>query len=206
MSLRSRTGREARKVGEVTLTNDTLVFLKTNFRKIFYLVDDNQASELSVLDALNYFKALPDEKSVERIEQHHDHVEKALKEFQVTKTREIQEEMQNQNQRSNLGAQVTTAVSLINSMLQRIDDDEIRLKLVQLRTLTERGTITYIGKRLQRIQKDLQRQGGSKAKLTFDEALKQVLEMANRYNAYYRDTQHADEETDAAIILSESFK
>ena len=206
LSLRSRTGREARKVGEVTLTNDTLVFLKTNFRKIFYLVDDNQTSELSVLDALNYFKALPDEKPVERIAQHHDHVEKALKEFQVTKTREIQEEMQNQNQRSNLGAQVTTAVSLINSMLQRIDDDEIRLKLVQLRTLTERGTITYIGKRLQRIQKDLQRQGGSKVKLTFDEALKQVLEMANRYNAYYRDTQHAEEETDAVIILSESFK
>ena len=206
LSLRSRTGREARKAGEVTLTNDTLVFLKTNFRKIFYLVDDNQTSELSVLDALNYFKALPDEKPVERIEQHHNHVEKALKEYQATKTREIQEEMQNQNQRSNLGAQVTTAVSLINSMLQRIDDDEIRLKLVQLRTLTERGTITYIGKRLQRIQKDLQRQGGSKAKLTFDEALKQVLEMANRYNAYYRDTQHAEEETDATIILSESFK
>jgi superfamily II DNA/RNA helicase len=206
LSLRSRTGREARKVGEVTLTDDTLVFLKTNFRKIFYLVDDKQTSELSVLDALNYFKALPEEKPVERIEQHHDHVEKALKEFQVTKMREMQEEAQNQNQRSNLGAQVTTAVSLINSMLQRVDDDEIRLKLVQLRSLTERGTITYIGKRLQRIQKDLQRQGGSKAKLTFDEALKQVLEMANRYNAYYRDTQHADEETDAVIILSESFK
>ena len=206
LSLRSRTGREARMVGEVTLTNDTLVFLKTNFRKIFYLVDDNQTSELSVLDALNYFKALPEEKPVERIAQHHDHVEKALKEFQVTKMREMQEEAQNQSQRSNLGAQVTTAVSLINSMLQRVDDDEIRLKLVQLRSLTERGTITYIGKRLQRIQKDLQRQGGSKAKLTFDEALKQVLEMANRYNAYYRDTQHAEEETDAVIILSESFK
>lgn len=206
LSLRSRTGREARKVGEVTLTSDTLVFLKTNFRKIFYLIDDKQTTELSVLDALHYFKATPDEKPVERIAQHHDHVEKALKEFQITKMREMQEEAQNQSQRSNLGAQVTTAVSLINSMIQRIDDDEIRLKLVQLRSLTERGTITYIGKRLQRIQKDLQRQGGSKAKLTFDEALKQVLEMANHYNAYYRDTQYAEEETDAAIILSESFK
>jgi hypothetical protein len=90
--------------------------------------------------------------------------------------------------------------------MQMVDDVENRQKLLQLRELTERGTITYIGKRLQRIQKDLQRQGGSKAKLTFDEALKQVLEMANRYNAYYRDTQHAEEETDATIILSESFK
>ena len=205
LSLRSRTGREAREVGGATLSGDTIVFLKTNFRKLFYLVNDEQTRELSVLDALNYFKAAPEEKPVERLAQHHEHVEKAVIEFRVTKEREMQEEAQNQNQRSNLGAQVTTAVSLINSMLPHIDDDDTRLKLVQLKELTERGTITYIGKRLQRIQKDLQRQGGSKAKLTFEDALKQVLEMANHYNAYYRESQRAEEESDATIILSESF-
>ena len=42
--------------------------------------------------------------------------------------------------------------------------------------------------------------------MTFEDALKQVLEMANHYNAYYRDTQHAEEESDATIILSESFQ
>ena len=205
LSLRSRTGREAREVGGATLSGDTIVFLKTNFRKLFYLVNDEQTRELSVLDALNYFKAVPEEKPVERLAQHHEHVEKAVIEFRVTKEREMQEEAQNQNQRSNLGAQVTTAVSLINSMLPHIDDGDTRLKLVQLKELTERGTITYIGKRLQRIQKDLQRQGGSKAKLTFEDALKQVLEMANHYNAYYRESQRAEEESDATIILSESF-
>ena len=206
LSLRSRTGREAREVGGATLSGDTIVFLKTNFRKLFYLVNDEQTRELSVLDALNYFKAAPEEKPVERLAQHHEHVEKAVIEFRVTKEREMQEEAQNQNQRSNLGAQVTTAVSLINSMLPHIDDGDTRLKLVQLKELTERGTITYIGKRLQRIQKDLQRQGGSKAKLTFEDALKQVLEMANHYNSYYRDSQKAEEETEATIILSESFQ
>ena len=35
LSLRSRTGREARQVDGVTLSGDTLVFLKTNFRKVF---------------------------------------------------------------------------------------------------------------------------------------------------------------------------
>lgn len=205
LSLRSRTGREAREVGGATLSGDTIVFLKTNFRKLFYLVNDEQTRELSVLDALNYFKAAPEEKPVERLAQHHEHVEKAVIEFRVTKEREMQEEAQNHNQRCNLGAQVTTAVSLINSMLPHIDDGDTRLKLVQLKELTERGTITYIGKRLQRIQKDLQRQGGSKAKLTFEDALKQVLEMANHYNAYYRESQRAEEESDATIILSESF-
>ncbi len=206
LSFRSRTGREPREVEGVKLTDDTLVFLRTNFRKMFYLVNDEQTDEISVLDAMNYFKAKPEEKPVARIANHHDHVEKALDEFKRVKQLEIQEEEQNQNQRSNLGAQVTTAVSLLNSMLSHIDDGDTRLKIVQLRELAERGTITYIAKRLQRIQKDLQRQGGSKAKLTFEDALKQVLEMANHYNAYYRDTQHMEEESDAFIILSESFK
>ncbi|WP_028903525.1 helicase-related protein [Prevotella sp. P6B4] len=206
LSLRSRTGREPREIDGVTLTNDTLVFLKTNFRKLFYLVNDEQTRELSVLDALSYFKATPEEKAVPRIAQHHDHVDKAVIKFKAAKEEELQEEESNQGQRSNLGAQVTTAVSLINSMLPHIEDGDTRLKLVQLKELAERGTITYIAKRLQRIQKDLMRQGGSKAKMTFDDALKQVLEMANHYNAYYRDTQKAEEESDATIILSESFK
>ena len=206
LSLRSRTGREKREVEGTLLADSTLVFLKTNFRKLFYLVNDQTASELSVLDALKYFKATPQEKAVARIAQHHDHVEKAVKSFNVAKVKEMQEEESNQNQRSNLGAQVTTAVSLINSMLSHVQDDEVYVKLVQLKKLTERGTITLIAKRLQRIQKDLMRQGGSKAKMTFDEALKQVLMMADKYNAYYRDTQKADEESEPTIILSESFQ
>ena len=206
LSLRSRTGREPREVDGVTLSGDTLVFLKTNFRKIFYLANDEQTREVSVLDAFNYFKATPEEKPVPRLAQHHEHIEKALDKFKATKEEELHEEESNQNQRSNLGAQVTTAVSLINSMMPHIEDGDTRLKLIQLKELAERGTITYIAKRLQRIQKDLQRQGGSKARMTFDDALKQILEMANHYNAYYRETKHAEEESDAVIILSESFK
>ena len=206
LSLRSRTGREPRSVEGVTLSSDTLVFLKTNFRKLFYLVSDEQTRELSVLDALTYFKALPEEKAVARIATHHQHVEKALNAFRHEKEKELHEEEANQNVRSNFGAQVTTAVSLINGMIPHVEDGNIRLKLVQLKELAERGTITYIAQRLQRIQKDLQRQGGSKAKISFDEALQQVVSMANHYSAYYRDTQHTEEETDATIILSESFK
>ena len=206
LSLRSRTGRESRKVEGTALSSNTLVFLKTNFRKLFYLVDDKEASEISVLDAFKYFKAEPNEKAVPRIGKHHNHVEKVVKAFDVTRQQEIQQEAQNQSQRSNLGAQVTTAISLLNSFLPLVDDADTRLKIIQLKELTERGTITYIAKRLQRIQKDLQRQGRGKAKITFDEALKQVLDMANHYNAYYREVQKAELESDAAIILSESFQ
>ena len=206
LSLRSRTGRASRCIDGVTLSEDTLVFLKTNFRKMFYLVNNEQTREISVLDALNYFKAQPEEQRVKRIDQHHSHVMKALKIFRKSKEEELHQEESNQNQRSNLGAQVTTAVSLLNTMLPHIDDGDTRLKVMQLKQLAERGTITNIAKRLQRIQKDLQRQGGSKAKMNFEDALKEVLDMANKYNAYYRETQKEEEETDATIILSESFQ
>lgn len=205
LSLRSRTGREARDVEGVELSNDTLVFLKTNFRKLFYLVSDEEARELSVLDALNYFKAKPDESKVERIAQHHDHVEKAVKKFEATKTEEIHEQESNNQQRTNLGAQVAIATNLLNNILGFVDNPETRVKIIQLKALAERGTITYIAKRLQRIQKELQRTNG-KVRMTINDALPQIIDMANKYNAYYREAQKAEEETEAAIILSESFK
>ena len=205
LSLRSRTGREPREVDGVELSNDTLVFLKTNFRKLFYLVSDEEARELSVLEALNYFKANPEEPKVERISQHHDHVDKALKKFEATKTEEIHEQESNRQQRTNLGAQVAIATNLLNNILGFVDDSETRMKIIQLKALAERGTITYIAKRLQRIQKELQRTNG-KVRMTIHDALPQVIDMANKYNAYYREAQKAEEETEATIILSESFK
>ena len=205
LSLRSRTGREPREVDGVELSNDTLVFLKTNFRKLFYLVSDEEARELSVLDALNYFKANPEEPKVERIAQHHDHVDKALKKFEATKTEEIHEQESNRQQRTNLGAQVAIATNLLNNILGFVDDPETRMKIIQLKALAERGTITYIAKRLQRIQKELQRTNG-KVRMTIHDALPQIIDMANKYNAYYREAQKAEEETEATIILSESFK
>ncbi len=205
LSLRSRCGREPREIEGTHLTKDTLLFVKTNFRKLFYLVSDNDAKELSVIEALNFFKAKPEEKNVERIPQHHDHVQKALRMFEETKRQEIYEQENNRQQRSNLGAQVTTAVSLLNNVLPFVDDAETKIKIVQLKVLAERGTITYIAKRLQRIQKELLRTNVRERK-TIHDFLPQIIDMANKYSPYYREAEKAEEESDANIILSESFQ
>lgn len=206
LSLRSRTGRESRTVDGVTLSGDTLVFLKTNFRKVFFLVSEN-AEEISVLDALKYFKATPDEKPAERIKEHHQHVEKALVKFRTIRDTEIQQEETSKEAQGNMGAQVTTAISLLTNFMREIDDNDLYLKVAQLKTLAERGVITYIAKRLQRIQKDLRRVSG-KARMTHDEALTEIIEMAKKYAPYYMAEEALlnEKETDAEIILSESFK
>ena len=206
LSLRSRTGREKRTVEGVTLSGDTLVFLKTNYRKVFFLVSET-AKELSVLDALKYFKASKEEQPVERIEQHHKHINMALQKFRVMRDEEMQAQETSQDIQATLGAQVSTAVSLLNNFIREIDDNELYLKVVQLKTLAERGVITYIPKRLQRIQKDLRRTSG-KSRMTHDEALAEIIEMAKKYSAYYmaQESQLNEQESNAEIILSESFK
>ena len=206
LSLRSRTGRKPRTVDGVTISGDTLVFLKTNFRKIFFLVSEN-AEEISVLDALKYFKATADEKPVERIENHHQHVEKALVKFRIIRDTEILQEETEKGTQGNMGAQVTTAISLLSNFMREIDDNDIYLKVAQLKTLAERGVITYIPKRLQRIQKDLRRVNG-KARMTHDEALTEIIEMAKKYAPYYvvEEALLNEKETEAEIILSESFR
>ena len=206
LSLRSRTGREARLVEGVTLSGDTLVFLKTNFRKVFFLVSEN-AEEISVLDALNYFKAAKEETSVPRIESHHKHVEKALKKFRSMQDEEIQAQETTGEDSGNMGAQVSTAINLLTNFMREIDDSDLYLKIAQLKTLAERGVITYIAKRLQRIQKDLRRTSG-KARMTHDEALAEIIEMAKKYAPYYMAEESLlnEQETDADIILSESFQ
>ena len=206
LSLRSRTGREPRKVEGVTLSGDTLVFLKTNFRKVFFLVSEN-AEEISVLDALKYFNAAVDEQPVERIAEHHAHVEKAIKKFRAIRDTEIQQEETSREEQGNLGAQVSTAVNLLSNFMREIDDNDLYLKVSQLKTLAERGVITYIAKRLQRIQKDLRRTGG-KARMTHDEAMTEIIEMAKKYAPYYMAEESLlnEKETEAEIILSESFR
>ena len=206
LSLRSRTGREKRTIEGVTLTGDTLVFLKTNFRKVFFLVSETP-KELSVLDALKYFKASTEEQPVERIEQHHKHINMALQKFRAMRDEEMRAQETSQDTQATLGAQVSTAVSLLNNFIREIDDNELYLKVVQLKTLAERGVITYIPKRLQRIQKDLRRTSG-KSRMTHDEALAEIIEMAKKYSAYYmaQESQLNEQESNAEIILSESFK
>jgi len=206
ISLRSRTGRESKTINGVTLSEDTLVFLKTNFRKVFFLVSEN-AQEISVLDALNYFKATKDEKPVTRISNHHKHVEKALTKFRTIQDEEIRIQETSQKDLSNLGAQVSTAINLLNNFMNEIGDNDLYIKVAHLKTLVERGVITYIAKRLQRIQKNLRRTGG-KARMTHDEAFCEIITMAQKYAPYYiaEETMLNQQETDAEIILSESFQ
>ena len=154
-----------------------------------------------------YFKASQDEQGVARIEEHHEHVAKAVAKFRELQDREIQIQETSTNYQSGMGAQVSMAGNLLNSFIREIDDEDIHRKVLQLKKLAERGVITYIAKRLQRIQKDLRRTSG-KARMTHDDAMNEIIAMAKKYSPYYMAEEELlnQQETNAEIILSESFR
>lgn len=202
LSIRSRTGRNPRTVDGVTLSGDSLVFLKTNFRKLFYLVSD-EAKEISAIDAIKYFKAEKDEKPVARIEQHFDHVKKAEDKFKAIKDSETANADATQNDRSSMGASMNAAVNLLNGIINSnlITSPELQANVNNLKALALRGTITEIPTCLSRINKAL-----AARQITRNEALPQIIELANKYARHSASQETTlNNETAPSIILSESF-
>ena len=205
LSLRSRTGRASRTVEGVTLAGDTLVFLKTNFRKVFFLVSEN-AESISVLEALNYFKANKEEQAVPRIENHHKHVEMALQKFRAMRDLEAQKQDAPAESGRSLGRQTATSLMLLTNFMREIDEEDLHLKVAQLKKLVEKGVITNVSQRLQNIHDSLKKTG--KTRMTHDQALSEIIEMAKKYARYYvaEEALLDEQETEAEIILSETFQ
>ena len=189
----------------VTLAGDTLVFLKTNFRKVFFLVSEN-AESISVLEALNYFKANKEEQAVPRIENHHKHVEMALQKFRAMRDLEAQKQDAPAESGRSLGRQTATSLMLLTNFMREIDEEDLHLKVAQLKKLVERGVITNVSQRLQNIHDSLKKTG--KTRMTHDQALSEIIEMAKKYARYYvaEEALLDEQETEAEIILSETFQ
>lgn len=207
LSLRSRTGRKSRIIEEESLTGKTLVFLKTNFRMLFYLVSE-EVKDISVLEALNYFKASHEEQPVTRIEEHHLHVERAQEKFKAIRRVEIvQEEKPNGKKENDMGVRLMDAIRLLNSFIPQIKEEHKREKVLQLKELIERGVLSTPGKEVYDIKKALTGKN-RKEHLTQEGALTKILKLAKKYESYYMENEVAlnETETEAQIILSESFQ
>ena len=203
ISLRSRTGRESKTFDGVKLSKDTVVFLETNFRKVFYRASDLSVDEISSIDAMSYLKATPDEAKVERIANHHKHVEKAIEEFNKVVAKEIEDAEFAPADQGNLGAQVSVASNLISSAMQQVEDDDMKVKVSHLKALVERGVITSIAMKLQRMARLL-----SKGKTDVGNPVENICNMATKYEPYYQSESDSKktEESAPEIILSESFR
>ncbi|HPL05487.1 MAG TPA: helicase-related protein [Bacteroidales bacterium] len=196
MNLRSRTGRERRKVNDIELHKSSLVFLKTDKRNNFYLVDTKTPQELTSLEAIEFFEAKPEEKAVDRIEEHHEQVNSAKESFKAARQIEFQETSAVRAS----GQHVNRAKNLIKELTSLIDDSEVKVKLERLAKMVEWGTITSLAIDLNRAEKKL-----TKKQITRKECLSLVINLAEKYDSYYLDEVKKEDIVEPIIILSESF-
>ena len=201
ISLRSRTGRNALTVQGMTLDKDTLVFLKTNHRKVFYRASDLSVEQLSSIDAMNCFKATKEEVAKPRIENHHEHVQKAIEKFTAVKQEEVSAADLNAQQ-MNAGAQVATALNLLKTFLPKARDVDETVRIQHLIANVENGVIAFVARRLERMHKEL-----SRGKLSQEQTQNEIFEMAKKYDAYFiaNENLKRESESDPEIVLSESF-
>jgi len=197
MRFRCRTGRSLMEPNS-TLKNSTLVFLKTDKIKSFFLVNNETTQELlPALKAIDLFKAEKTEPSIERISDHHKHVRSAEQKFKD----DIQSAYKQGSQVTAAGKQVNTALAFIRRHKSMVEDTERLLQIEQLMKLVEWGTLTVLATELNRMEKDAQ-----KGILNAHQCLAKIVEMAEKYNSYFVDEQKNEHIETPCIILSESFK
>lgn len=196
LNLRCRTGRNKQCIAGREMQNSSLVFLKTDKIKSFFLVENSNIEELSALQAIDLFKAKKDEIRAKRIEEHHKHIKRAEQKFRA----DIQSAFNQQNSTTASGKQVNTAISFVRRYKSMIEDPEILIQLEQLIKLIEWGTITALAIELNRMEKQAQ-----KKLINAQECLERILTMASRYNSYFLDENNEKKIETPYIILSESF-
>ena len=195
-NLRCRTGRLSKTVNDTLLHEASLVFLKTNERNNFYLVNEKGAKELSSLEALEFFYAEKDEPKVPRIEQYNEQVLSAERKFKS----EIQQAFNQSTEARASGQQVRSATNFIRRFKPIIENPEKVVLLDHLTKLIEWGTITNITIEINKMIKQLE-----KRQLTRDECIDKIIGMAKKYDSYYMDETSDCKLEIPVIILSESF-
>ncbi|MFT4222364.1 helicase-related protein [Dysgonomonas sp.] len=196
LSLRCRTGRNAKTINDTFLHNASLIFLKTRERNNFYLVNEKEARELSSLEALEYFYADKNEPAVLRIEQHNDQVLRAKRRFES----DIQQAFSQPSEAKASGQQVRVATNFIKSFKPTIENPEKVVLLEHLIKMIEWGTITNIAIEINTMIKQIERK-----QITRDECMERIIRMAQKYDSYYMDEAIDSQLEIPVIILSESF-
>ena len=131
----------------------------------------------------------------------------ALEKFRQLQDEEIHSQESSGDVHTSMGAQMNMALNLLTHFMREIEDNDLYQKVAALKKLAERGVITQIAKRLQRIQKDLG-STSKKSRMTRNEAFEEIIAMANKYAPYYvaEESMQNEHETNAEVILSESFQ
>lgn len=202
LPLKSRVGRNSSEIKKhnssfENLSGGTAAFLKTNKKFEFYWVDsNNESNEITPIEAFKIFEANENEKSVDLIEMHHEHVNNALEHFETLEHKIVQ----SQTDPEALGGVAQRAKKFLSDLIKYPQVTEKQKENIQkIVVLIDIGKYTNLPTEIDRLQK-------KKANLNI--ALVEIDKIVIQYNVDLNDTQKnkKGKVEKPILIISESFK
>ncbi|MGB7712895.1 MAG: helicase-related protein [Microcoleus sp.] len=196
MPLKSRAGRSSTKIKKPDLQNGTAAFLKTDKKFEFYWVDsNNQPREITPIEAFKIFEADQNEKNVELIASHHDHVNNAIKHFETLEY----ELVQAQTDPEALGGVAQNAKKFLSTIINHPKvTEKQRDNIKKIINLIDIGKYTNLPSEVDKLQKK---------RVNLDTAILEIDQIAERYSVDFSDVQKGQKRKveKPVLIISESF-
>jgi superfamily II DNA or RNA helicase len=197
LPLKSRVGRNAQMLAKPHLEHGTAAFLKTNKKFEFYWIDKTgNTSEITPLEAFKIFEATQNEKSTKLIEDHHEHIKKAMEQFEIVEIQQVQAQIDPEA----LGGVAQRAKKYLAEMLKYPYPSEKQKELIRkIVALIDIGKFTNLPSEVDKLQKK---------KLNIHEALKEIDKISATYHVETLDTEKKNKRNieKPTLIISESFE
>lgn len=198
LPLKSRTGRNATAISKPELKNGTAAFLKTDKKFEFYWVNsENQASEITPIEAFKIFEADPKEKTCKLIENHHKQVAAAMQHFETLELKLVASQIAPEA----LGGVAQRAKKFLSELVKYAQVSEKQKQNMQkIIRLIDIGKYTNLPSEVDRLQKK---------KLSLNKALTEIDKIAEQYNLELYDAQKKEKKgrvENPILIVSESFE
>ena len=196
LPLKSRVGRNAIAINKPELQNGTVVFLKTSQKFEFYWVgSDHQPKEITAIAAFKIFEAEQGEKAGELINEHHDHVNLAIEDFEGLE----QELVQSQIDPEALGSVAQKAKKWLSEFVKYPQvSDQQKQNIKKLLDLIDIGKYANLASEIDKLQKK---------KLNLNLSLVEIDRICDRYSINLSDVEKGKKRKaeKPMLILSESF-
>lgn len=180
----------------------TIAYLSSETKKAYYLVDE-QVRELSFLEAVDIFSAVPSEKAVsfgDSEGRHYEQVQQAMKQYALDQKQETQEEKLKIGSRDNDAKKAAAFLREIRPAL--MNDQEVLNSLDRLKKLVERGSFNQLADQINRMSRK-----HKKTPMQLMEIVEQLEALDKRYGENVDNATHKQPKVAAIadIILSETF-
>ena len=178
----------------------SIAYLSSPFKKSFYLVGET-TRELSFLEAVDIFRAEPEEKALpfgDSQPLHYEQVQKALRQYTIDQQHEHQDDRPKIGSKDNDAKKAAAFLREVRPLL----DDEGKRTVDHLKQMVERGTYNQLADTLNRMARKQRKEPVPVIKI-----LNQLEELDTRYSQPQTQTDTKQvAHTMADIILSETFK